>query len=154
MGLSTIYNTMLIDIESNLKSITELSDVIETPVRSKVHFYKGKPAFKEGEYEVTIIPGIMTPIEGVTSHSTWNEFLIFIDLLHYRNSTDTIRQAYLNGLTVAEKVYDKFHLSNIITLVKVCRVTIMPGEGVLSQRNIDAIPFRVQLACELAVTQI
>ena len=153
MPLSTLYNTILTNIETDLKTISELTDTADDPPRSKVHFYKGKPAFIEGEYEVTIVPGPLIPTEGVTSHSTWDAITVYIDLLHYRLSTDLLRDAYLKGLTVAEKIYDKFHLKNISGSVRICQATILSGEGTLSQKNIDAIPFRVELLCEVAVTQ-
>jgi hypothetical protein len=154
MGLGTLYNSIISAIETDLKTITEFTTL--TDGRVKVFIYKGKPGFKEGECEATIVPGEMTPISGVTSHSTWNEFTIYIDMLYYRHRDldAELKDAFLAGLTVAEKVYDKFHLKTLSGLVKLIRVTITPGEGALSQRNIEAIPFRVELRIERPVTQI
>lgn len=152
MPLTTLYNSILTTIETQLKTITELADV-GSPARTKVHFYKGKPAFIAGETEVTIVPGPLIPVTGVTVKSTWDAITIYVDLLYYRKADETLKAAYLVGLTVAEKIYDKFHLTSISGLVHICRATILSGEGTLSQKNIDAIPFRVELLCEVAVTQ-
>jgi len=149
-GLAGKWTAILDQIETDTKTITELSD---DGSRSKVHMWRAKPAFIEGEYEATIVPGSMTSDEGVTSKTTFNNFLIAIDLLYYSNSTDTFKSGIQNALAVAEKVYDKFHLKTISGTVRIARCRIITGEGLLSERNIDAIPVRVEINAQVSITQ-
>jgi len=151
MALGTLYNSILTTIKTDLKSITELAD---DTGRSKVHLYMQSLAVKQGEYEVVIVPGEMIN-EASTSHGTWNTFVIHCDLLYYRDRTSdaTLEAAFLKGLTVAEKIYDKFHLKRLSGLVKIIRATIEPLEGIISQRNLEAIPIRVTLRLEQPVIQ-
>lgn len=153
MGLGTLYNSILSSIETQLKTITELADDDGEP---RVHIYKENLRVKQGEYEVVVVPDTMAPIEGVTSKGTWNEFIIHCDLLYWRNRTSdtTLKAAFLNGLTVAEKIYDKFHLTNLSGLVKIIRVSINPLQGDIIEKGLEAIPYRVTLRIEQPVLQI
>ncbi len=153
MSLGTLYNQILSQIKTDLKTITELAN---DGSREKVKLYKDNLSVKQGEYECVIVPGDMNPIEGVTSHGTWNEFTIHCDLLYWRDRDDDAdtQAAFLNGLTVSEKIYDKFHLKNLSGLVKIIRASIHPLEGTISRRNIEAIPIRVTLRLEQPVIQL
>jgi len=156
MGLGTLYQDILTTIETDLKTITELGDSSGPPIREKVKLYKDNLSVKQGEYECVIVPSDMVPVTGVTSHGTWNEFTVHIDLLYWRDrDIDTDNQiAFLKGLSVAEKIYDKFHLKKLGGLVKLTRASIHPLEGTISQRNVEAIPIRVTLRLEQPVIQL
>jgi len=151
-GLTGKWDAMITAIESGLKTITELANTAEG--RTRVFVYKAKPAFVEGDYEVVIVPGDMSPNEGgVTSRTTWNVFTIIIDLIYCSNQEDTFAGASIKAITVAEKVYDKFHLTNISGTCRLARCNIEVGEGFLAIRNIDAIPVRVNIIAEVPITQ-
>ena len=149
MTLSTLYNDLIDRIIVELKTISELTG---TPNQSKV--YKWKPVRRnptQGDTEAVVMAGPMQPIEGFTTHSSNNEFVIIVDIIHW---SKTMEAGFSNAMGVAEKIYDQFHLTNINSLVRIAKVAIFPGDGELSSENLLAIPIRITITCEKVITQI
>lgn len=147
MPLGDIYNDLINQIIADLKTIQELNTVGNDV---KVHKWLASRNPQEGRSEAIVIAGPMEPIGGTTTRSTNNEFQVFVDLIHYAGSYDA---GFTEGMKVAQKIYDKFHLTKIGNLVRIAQVSLMPGEGQMSQRNLYAIPIRVIIRCERTITQ-
>ena len=146
-GIGTLYQQLINQIIVDLKTITELTG---TPNDPRVFKWNGAKHPKRGIHEAFVMAGPMSIIGGFTTRSTLNEFQIIVDTLHYANEFDAGFDA---SMAVAEKVYDKFHLTKINNLVRIAQVEIFPGDGELSGDNLLAIPIRITIKCELIITQ-
>jgi hypothetical protein len=146
MPFDTIYNDLIDTIITQLKTITELSDT------GGVKVFKWKTGITaiQGRTEAVVMAGPMEPLNGFTTKSSNNEFQVIIDLLHYSSN---YQSGFNSAMAVAQKIYDKFHLTNINNLVRIAKVSLFPGDGQLSQRNLLAIPIRVVVRCEKTITQ-
>ena len=147
MGINTLYQDLVNEIITQLKTITELTG---TPNDPKVFKWNGPRHPKKGIHEAFVLAGPMTVIGGITTKSTLNEFQIIVDTLHYSEEYD---KGSDESLAVAGKVYDKFHLTKINNLVRIAQVDIFPGDGEISGDNLLAIPIRIIIKCELVITQ-
>lgn len=83
----------------------------------------------------------------MTQHSVKMEFDVICDLLYWADAEGQ-EGAFTAALAVAEKVYDQFNLTNINNLVFKALVSINPGDGELSSKNMLAIPIRIIIRCE------
>ncbi len=148
MTLGTIYQDLINQIVVDLKTLTpELAD---DTVGTRVSKYKVSRTPKVGRYEAIVMAGPMQALGGFTTKSTDMEFQIIIDLIHY---SSTFEVGFLATLSVAERIYDKFHLGNISSLCRIAKVALFPGDGQLAQRNLLAIPIRITISCERVITQ-
>ncbi len=147
MGIGTLYQQLVTEIIVQLKTITEL---IGTPNDPKVFKWAGPRHPIRGIHEAFVLAGPMSVVGGFTTKSTLNEFQIMIDTLHYAEEFDA---GFDESMAVAEKVYDKFHLTTINNLVRIAQVDIFPGDGEISGDNLLAIPIRIIIKCELVITQ-
>ena len=151
MPLGTLYQQLVNQITTDLKTITpELADDIGPPVNPRVNKWKVSRTPKTGRYEAVVLAGPMEPVEGFTTKSSENEFTIWVDLIFYSTEFES---GFLSVLGVAERIYDKFHLTNISSLVRIAKVSLFPGDGQLAQRNLLAIPVRIGIKCEKNITQ-
>jgi len=148
MTLATLYQDLINQVVIDLKTITpELAD---DNAGTRVSKWKVSRNPKVGRYEAVVMAGPMQPLTGFTTNSSNNEFQIIVDLLHYSSAFET---GFLAALSVAERIYDKFHLQNISSLIRIAKVSIFPGDGQLAQRNLLAIPIRITISCERVITQ-
>jgi len=146
-GIGTLYQQLIIEIIVQLKTITELTG---TPNDPKVFKWAGPRHPIRGIHEAFVLAGPMNITGGFTTRSTLNEFQIIVDTLHYADEFD---KGFDESMAVAEKVYDKFHLTTINGLVRIAQVDIFPGDGEISGDNLLAIPIRIIIKCELVITQ-
>jgi len=151
MPIGTLYQDLIDQIITDLKTITpELVDDVGPPINPRVNKWKVSRTPKVGRYEIVVLAGPMEPIGGFTVKSSDNEFTIWIDLIFYSSAFET---GFDSAMSVAERIYDKFHLKNISGLVRIAKVSLFPGDGQLAQRNLLAIPIRVGIKCEKVITQ-
>ena len=109
---------------------------------------------KRGDYYAEVKGGPMTIIDGQTTRSTNNQFEVMVDLIYWSDESEGFDQGFDNALTVAEKIYDLFHITNRLNgQVRQCLVSIFPGDGDLSG-TLRAIPIRVLITCDRVITQI
>jgi len=146
-GIGTTYNQLITQIITDLKTITEL---VTDGDDVRVHKWKVSHEPMVGRYEAVVMAGPMEILGGVTTHATDNRFTVIVDLLHY---AEEYEQGFVNALTVAEKIYDKFHLKNISSLVRLAKVSLFPGDGELSRDNLLAIPIRILIQCDRVIIQ-
>lgn len=149
MPFGTIYNDLINEVITQLKTITELADPAP-PEPPRVVKWKTGLTPVQGRTEAIVMAGPMQPLNGFTTRSSNNEFNVLIDLLHY--STD-FQNGFDSAMGVAQKIYDKFHLTNINGKVRIATVSLFPGDGSVSQRNLLAIPIRIIIRCEKVITQ-
>ena len=152
MPLNVIYKTLIDQIITTCKTITELADKVDLRGNTVSHVNKWKTSRspKAGDYEVVVVAGDMTPITGFTTKSSVNEFEIFVDLLFYSTEFES---GFDSAIDVASKIYDKFHRTSISGNVdRKTNVTISPGDGQLN-KGLLAIPIRIIIKTEKTVTQ-
>ena len=145
-GLVVVYKGLIDEIITQLKTITELSTV-GTDI--KVTKWNGSRNPTVGRYEAFVLASTMTS-EDFTTNSSNNTFTILVDLIYYSAEFEA---GFDGVLTVAEKIYDKFHGTNINGKCRVARVELAPGDGELSARNLLAIPVRIIIRCEKIIVQ-
>lgn len=147
MPLFNIYNDLIDEIIAQLKTIPELATN-----GSDVRVFKWKTALNpiQGRHEAIVVAGQMEPVGGYTTKSSKNDFEILIDLFYYGSD---IENSFKNALSVAEKIYDKFHLTNINNKVGLARVSLIPGDSQLQQRGLLTTPIRIVVRCEKIITQ-
>jgi len=151
MTLGTLYQSLINQIVTDLKTITpELADDTAALGGARVTKWKAAKSPRVGRFEAVVMAGPMQPLEGFTTKSSNNEFQILVDLLNYSSEFEA---GFLAAMGVAERIYDKFHLTNISSLVRIAKVSLFPGDGQLSQRNLLAIPIRIIITCERVITQ-
>jgi hypothetical protein len=143
-ALGTLFQSLINEIATQLKTITQLNDDAEG---TRVFKWEARHLPIPGRYNVEVKAGPMEVIGGLTMHSTKNEFTIICDLLYFADAEGQ-EGAFLNAMAVAEKIYDQFHLTTINGLVFKALVSIVPGDGELSSKNMLAIPIRVIIRCE------
>jgi len=146
-GIGTLYQDLINEIITQLKTITQLAG---TPNEPKVHKWNAPRSPTRGISEAFVMAGPMSILGGFTTKSTLNEFQIIVDTLHYAEEFDAGFDA---SMAVAEKIYQQFHLTKINNLVRLAQVEIFPGDGELSDDNLLAIPIRIIIKCELVITQ-
>jgi len=132
------------EIVTQLKTLPDLADDAEG---TRVFLWQGRHLPVPGRFEVEVKAGPAENAGGLTQHSVTMEFNVICDLLYWANAEGQ-QTAFTNALTVAEKVYDKFNLSTINDLVFKALVSIAPGDGELSSKNMLAIPIRIIIRCE------
>ena len=147
-GIGTTYQTLINQVVTTLKTISELTG---TPNDIRVLKWDGPSNPEKGRYEAIVMAGPMTVLGATTVKSTNNEFDIIVDLLHF--SEKDFETGFDNAMGVAEKIYDKFHLTTINGLVHIAKVEIFPGDGTISGRNLLAIPIRITIKGEKVITQ-
>ena len=145
MALSNIYQNLVTEIVTQCKTISELNN---DGSNTRVHKWQGKLRMKTNDYEAVVIAGPMEVAGGYTSNSTLNNFTIFVDISY--NSQD-FSTGFNNAMGVAEKVYDKFHLTNINNKCRQARVELLPGETTVE--GFYMITIRCVILCEKIVTQ-
>lgn len=149
-GITGKWTAMLDAVETSIKTITELAN---DGSRARTQIGRIQAAYKAGDYEALIQPVEVTTPYGTTTRSTWDIFVIWVDVVYCSNQTDNFKQGFQNVLAVAEKVYDKIHLTNISGTCRLARCSIEVGEGFAASQNIDAIPVRVIINAEVPITQ-
>ena len=145
MALLAVYKNLINEIITQLKTITQLQD---DSGATRVHKWLGKRRMKTNDYEAVVIAGPMRVIGGYTSNSTENNFTVFVDLSF--NSQD-MSTGFDNAMTLAEKVYDKFHLTNINNKCRQATVQLEPGETQVG--GLYMITIRCVILCSKVVTQ-
>jgi hypothetical protein len=145
MALLAVYKDLVDEIITQLKTITQLAD---DSGDTRVHKWLGKRRMKTNDYEAVVMAGPMRIVGGFTSNSTENNFTIFVDLSF--NSQD-ISTGFDNAMTLAEKVYDKFHLTNINNKCRQATVQLEPGETQVG--GLYMITIRCVILCSKVVTQ-
>lgn len=152
MGLVGKYTGITTEIVTQLKTITpELVDDTAVLGGPRVAKWMMARSPRKGRFECVVRAGPMTFKGGMTTKSSDNEFVIICDLIFYSDTDfDT---GYDNVMGVAERIYDKVHLT---TLNANCRNTIVeffPGEGQISGRNLLGIPIRITVTCDRVISQ-
>jgi len=151
-GIAGIHSAIIDEIVTQLKTITELAD---DPAPNGPRVFKWNDARNptDGRYEVEVKAAQMT----VTQHSvrgTDNNFQVFCDLRYYPINTDSFEDAFDNALAVAEKIYDKLHLTTINGTCRNALVQYFPVDGELSGRNLRSVPIRIEVNCQRVVSQL
>lgn len=151
MVLLTIYKGLIDEIITQIKTVPELADGTDLQGNSDPHVFKwkGSRTPKQGDYEAEVKAGPMEA-ENFTTQSSDNEFSIIIDLIYYSSE---IESGFDATLTVAEKIYDKLHLTSVNSTVRNAVVTLFPGDGVISDDNLLAIPIRIIVTCKRVIHQ-
>jgi hypothetical protein len=151
MALIGIYKGLIDEVITQLKTITELEDTtdLQGNPNPRVTKWNGARSPKQGEYEAEVKGGPMTA-DSFTSRSTDNEFQIIVDLMHYSLEMEA---GFDNALTVAEKIYDKLHVSTVNAKCRNAVVTLFPGDGELADRSLLAIPIRIIVTCKRVIHQ-
>ena len=145
MTLASIYTGLVTEIVTQCKTISELAD---DSGNTRVHKWQGKRRMKNNDYEAVVIAGPMNIQGGYTSNSTLNQFTVYVDISF--NSQD-FSTGFNSAMGVAEKVYDKFHLTNINNKCRQARVELLPGETAVE--GFYMITIRCVILCEKIVTQ-
>ena len=152
MTLGTLYNDLIDEVVTQLKNITELADDAGPPVRAKVvKWFKPKRAIR-GEYFAEVKAGPMTIVGGFTTKSSENSFEVIVDLVYFSLASDGFETGFNSAMSVAQKIYDQFHITNINSLVRLALVSLFPGDGELSG-TLLAIPIRCVITCTRVITQ-
>jgi hypothetical protein len=151
MGLLTIYKGLIDEIITQLKTISELADGtdLQGETDPRVVKWNSSRSPERGTYEAEVKAGPMDA-DSFTTKSTDNEFQIIVDLIYWG---DEFESGFDNALSVAEKIYDKLHLT---TLNEKCRntvVTLFPGDGELAGDSLLAIPIRIIVTCKRVIHQ-
>jgi len=152
MALLTIYKGLIDEIITQLKTIDpELKDGTDLQGNPDKRVTKWNTVRKpeRGRYEAEVKAGPMEA-ENFTTQSSDNEFSIIIDLLYY---SDEFEAGFDSAMTVAEKIYDKLHLTTINSNCRNAVVTLFPGDGELSDQNLLAIPIRIIVTCKRVIHQ-
>ncbi len=151
MALLAIYKGLIDEIVTQCKAVPELADGTDLQGNPDVHVmkWKGVRTPKVGDYEAEVKAGPMSA-ENFTTKASDNEFSILIDLIYYSNEFET---GFDNTLTVAEKIYDKLHLTTINSQCRNAVVTIFPGDGEISDQNLLAVPIRIIVTCKRVIHQ-
>ena len=146
-----MYKGLVDEVITQLKTLPELVDTTDLQGNPSPRVYKFNRARKpkEGEYEVEVKAGQMT-VSDFTTKSTDNEFSIICDLIHYASEFET---GFDSALTVAEKIYDKVHLTTVNAKCRNAVVTLFPGDGELSDNSLLAIPIRIIVTCKRVIHQ-
>jgi len=151
MALLAIYKGLIDEIITQLKTIPELADGTDLQGNTDpmVTKWMGAHSPKVGNYEAEVKAG---PMEAAnfTTKSSDNEFQIIIDLLYYGTEYES---GFDNALTVAEKIYDKLHLTTVNAKCRNAVVTIFPGDGKIADENLLAIPVRIIVTCKRVIHQ-
>ncbi len=151
MGLAGKYVALINEIVVQLKTITpELADDIEAKGGARVYKWKSSRTVTKGRYEVEVRAGPMTILGGETTKSTNNEFVILVDLIFYGTEFEA---AFDSCMGVAERIYDKVHLTTLNANCRITTVEIFPGDGQLSGRALLAVPIRLTFTCERVISQ-
>lgn len=135
---------MINEIETQLKTIPEFADDADG---ERVFTWEGRHLPVPGRYEIEVKAGPADAIGGMTGHSVKMEFQVLCDLVYWADAEGQ-QAAFLTAMAGAEKVYDQFNLTNLSGLVFKCTVSIAPGDGDLSSKNMLAIPIRIIIRCE------
>ncbi len=151
MALLTIYKGLVDEIVTQIKTVPELADGTDLQGNPDPHVmkWKGSRTPKVGEYEAEVKAGPMTA-ENFTTKASDNEFSIIVDLIYYSNEFEA---GFDNTMSVAEKIYDKLHLTTINNQCRNAVVTLFPGDGELSDQNLLAIPLRIIVTCKRVIHQ-
>ncbi len=154
MGLAGKYVALIDQIIIDLKTITpELTDDTEVKGGPRVIKWadpKGRSP-RKGRYEAEVKAGPMSILGGRTTQSTDNQFEIAIDLIFYPNVG--MEEAFDNVMGVAERIYDKFHITTINGNCRNATVELFPGDGQFSGRSLLAIPVRIVITCDRVISQ-
>ena len=145
MALLAVYKDLVDEIITQLKTITQLAN---DGSNTRVHKWLGKRRMKVNDYEAVVAAGPMSVVGRLTSNSTENSFTVFVDLSFNSQNLST---GFDNAMTLAEKVYDKFHLTNINNNCRQAIVQIEPGET--NVEGLYMITIRCVILCSKVVTQ-
>ena len=145
MALLSVYKDLIDEIITQLKTITQLAN---DGSNTRVHKWLGKRRMKVNDYEAVVTAGPMAVRGGYTSNSTENTFTVIVDLSFNSQNLST---GFDNAMTLAEKVYDKFHLTNINNKCRQAIVQIEPGET--NVEGLYMITIRCVILCSKVVTQ-
>ena len=139
-----LYSGLVDEVITQLKTIAELADDADG---ARVYKWEGRHLPVPGRSEVEVKAGPAENQGGLTQHSVTMEFNVICDLIYWANAEGQ-EGAFDTALGVAEKIYDQFNLTNINSLIFKCLVSLAPGDGELSSKNMLAIPIRIILRCE------
>ena len=144
MTLVDLYKNLINKVVEKLKEIDELNV-------NNVFVWKLQKSPKVSTIEAFVLGGEMRPVGGYTSKSSVNELHIMVDLIYYGMKE---HDNFLSCMGVAEKIYDKFHRTNMDGLVtNNTSVSINPGEGQFASKSLLATPIQIDIAIETVVTQ-
>ena len=151
MGLAAKYTALIDEIIVQLKTLTpELADDAANLGGPRVTKWMSSRSPRVGRYEAEVKAGPMIILGGRTTKSTDNEFSILIDLVFYSSEFES---GFDSVMGVAERIYDKFHITTINGNCRNATVEIFPGDGQLSGRALLAIPVRVTVTCDRVISQ-
>lgn len=152
MGLAGKYVALVNEIVTQLKTITpELVDDTAALGGPRVAKWMISASPGKGRYEAVVKAGPMTLAGGMTTKSTNNQFVIIVDLIFY-SDTD-FETGFDSVMGVAERIYDKVHLTTLNANCRNTTVEIFPDDGRFSGRSLLAIPIRITLTCERVISQ-
>lgn len=152
MPISTRFQDLVNEVITQLKTITpEFADDTAAEGGPRVTKWMSSRTPRVGRYEAEVKAGNMEVIGGFTTKSTLNRFSIYVDMIYYSSEFEA---GFDSAMAVAEKIYDKFHLTDIGGLsTHKTTVEINAGDGQFSNRSLLAIPIRVIIKSEQVITQ-
>lgn len=151
MGLAGKYTALIDQIITTCKTITpELTDDTTVNGGTRVFKWNKSRSPRKTRYEVEVKAGPMLIKGGKTTLSSDNEFQIILDLIYYSDAFET---GFDSVMGVAEKIYDKFHITTINGNCRNATVEIFPGDGQFSGRSLLAIPIRIVITCDRVISQ-
>lgn len=152
MTLLSTYKGLIDEIVTQLKTnVPELADTTDLQGKPDSHVMKwnGSRTPKPNDYEVEVKAGNMSA-DSFTTRSSDNTFEILCDLIYYATDHES---GFDNCMTVAEKIYDLFHLTTINSRCRNAVVTLSPGDGELSGESLLAVPIRIIVTCKRVIHQ-
>lgn len=157
MTIGTQIQDITNQVVTDLKTITELADPPQdggADDQLRVRLWGGPRRSKKGDYDAIVKAGPYTTDDGLTRYATDNEYIVIVDLIYWSDPiADGHDGGFIKALVVAEKIYDKFHLTNINNLCRLAKVNIFPNDG-SNQGNMLAIPIRCTITCSQVVNQL
>ena len=145
MALLAVYKNLIDEVITQLKTISQLAD---DSGDTRLHKWLGTRRMKKNDYEAVVTAGPMTIVGGYTSNSTENQFTVVVDLSF---NSQNISTGFDNAMTLADKVYDQFHLTNINNKCRQATVRLEPGETQVG--GLYMITIRCVILCSKVVTQ-
>jgi len=156
-GIGTLMQSLVSEVVTQLKTITELADPAQdggADDQFRVRMWGGPRRSKKGDYDAIVKAGPYTTDQGTTRYATDNDFIVIVDLIYWADgNVDGFDGGFLKALAVAEKIYDKFHLTNINNLCRIAKVNVYPDDGSISG-TLLAIPIRCTITCSKVVNQL
>jgi len=147
LAFNDVYNSIFDKVKTDLKTLSGLADdVTVTPTRERVLTEHGNTGNKTGEYSAILQIGPIEDLGGVTTQSNLFEFTLILDLSYFGQNHNTSKTALLSMISL---IYDKFNLTTLGGLVRICKVTTFPEDSTVP--NLYTHFSRLLIKCEKTV---